>query len=306
MRSRRFVTGTSSERQPRPREPRLAAASLLLFGLIIGLVVGLYYAWVVEPVSYIAAGPFRLSDEFKEEYILLISQSYAEDDDWERAERRLMGLDDPEIADTVSSQLEQYLRDGRPAQVLNDLAIVAKRLGSRSQVVSLFVPLEEEAATTVPTQMLILPTSTLLPTPTNTRRATRSAPPPPTPTDEPTPTPVAVFKLLKQERICRRNTPIPLIGVVVYDTFLEPIQGVEVLVHWAEGSDHFYTGYHPEYGLGYGDFAMEPESVYTIELAIGSTLVEGLEIESCGEEVGGFAGGWRLTYQISDVQPESS
>jgi hypothetical protein len=301
VRSRRFVTGTSSERQPRPREPRLAAASLLLFGLIVGLVAGLYYTWVVQPVSYVASAPSRLSDEFKEEYILLVSQSYAEDADWERAESRLVSLDDPEIADTVSSQLEQYLREGRPAQLLNDLAVIAKSLGSRSQVVSLFVPLEEG-----PTQMPIIPTSTLLPTPTETRGATRSTPPTPTPTDEPTPTPVAVFKLLKKERICRRNTPIPLIEVVVYDAFLEHIQGVEVFVRWAAGSDHFYTGYHPDYGLGYGDFAMEPESIYSVELAVGSALVEGLEIESCGEEVGGFAGGWRLTFQITEEQPESS
>lgn len=283
----------------------MAVASLLLLGLIIGFVIALYFAWVVEPVNYVAAGPYRLSDEYKTEYLLLISQSYAADNNWDRALIRLEGLKDPDIADTVSLQLEQQLREGKPAQVLNNLAIVAEKLGSRSQAVALFVPLDDDSAAPTPAQAQIPPSSTLLPTPTRTTPATFAATPSATPTDEPTPTPASVFKLLKQERICRRNRPIPLIEVVVYDAFLDPIQGVEVLVHWDAGSDHFFTGYHPDLGAGYGDFAMEPETTYSVEVAIGSTLADGLQIENCGDELGGFAGGWRLTYQIADALEDS-
>jgi hypothetical protein len=96
-----------------------------------------------------------------------------------------------------------------------------------------------------------------------------------------------------------------LIEVVVYDAFLEPIPGIEILVSWEGGSDHFFTGYHPENGQGYGDFTMEPEFFYRVELADGSTAVDGLQIEDCGAEIGGFAGGWRLTYQNTDVQQGS-
>ncbi|MGB3715656.1 MAG: hypothetical protein WA996_14585 [Candidatus Promineifilaceae bacterium] len=306
MKSRRFVTGTSSERQPRPREPMLGAASLVLFGLIFGLVVGLYYAWLVEPVSYVAAGPSRLSDEYKDEYILLISQSYAADGDWEKARRRLENLDDPDVASTVALQLERYLRNGEPAQILNKLAIVAEKLGSRSSAVALFVPMQGEPVLTSQSQGRVSPTSTLLPTPTYTSRATRSAASSPTPTAKPSSTPVPVYRLLKQERVCRRNSPIPLIEVVLYDAFLEPIPGIEILVYWEGGSDHFFTGYHPENGLGYGDFTMEPELGYRVELADGSTAVDELQIENCGAEIGGLAGGWRLTYQNTDVQQGSS
>jgi hypothetical protein len=306
VRSRRFVTGTSSERQPRSTEPLLGAASLVLFGLIVGLVIALYYAWLVEPVSYVAAGPSRLSDEYKEEYILLVSQSYAADNDWEKARRRLDNLDDPDVANTVALQLEQSLRNGEPAQILNKLAIVAEKLGSRSSAVALFVPMQDEPILTRQSQGQVLPTTTLLPTPTNTSRATRSAASSPTPTEKPSLTPVPVFRLLKKERICRRNTPIPLIEVVVYDAFLEPIPGIEVLVTWEGQTDHFFTGYHPGNGLGYGDFTMEPELGYRIELSDGSTPVDELQIENCGAEIGGLAGGWRLTYQNTDVQQGSS
>jgi hypothetical protein len=306
VRSRRFVTGTSPERQPRPREPLLGVASLVLFGLIIGLVAGLYYAWLVEPVSYIAAGPSRLSDEYKDEYILLISQTFAADGDWEAARGRLEALDDPNVANMVALQLERYLRDGQPAHTLNQLATVAEKLGSRSSAVALFIPIEGGPVLTSPPEVLVPLTTTLLPTPTNTIRATRSAAPSPTSTERPSATPVPVFRLLKQERICRQNTPVPLIGVVVYDAFLEPIPGIEVLVSWEGGSDHFFTGYHLENGPGYGDFTMEPELLYNIELAEGSIPANGLQIENCGDELGGFAGGWRLTYQITDVQQGSS
>jgi len=302
MRSRRFVTGTSSERQPRPRDPRLGAASLLLLGLIIGLVASLYYAWMVEPVTYVAAGPARLSDENQGEYILMVSQSYAVDGDWERAKERLDLLDDPDIVDTVSSQLEQYLRNGEPADNLNSLATIAGKLGARSPVVSLFVPVEVDPTILTPSEVNVSPTLTLLPTATSTSRATRSADAPPSPTNEPSPTPVPVYRLLKQERICRRNTPIPLIEVAVYDAFLDPIQGMEIIVKWDERSDHFFTGYHPGSGEGYGDFTMDPETVYSVELAAGSIRVGGLQIENCGTELGGLAGGWRLTYQNTETQ----
>jgi hypothetical protein len=280
----------------------LGAASLLLFGLIIGLAAGLYYAWMVEPVTYVAAGPARLSEENQGEYILMVSQSYAVDGDWERAKERLDLLGDPNIADTVSSQLEQYLRDGRPADNLNMLATIAGKLGARSPVVSLFVPEDVDPAILTPREVGVSPTMTLLPTATSTSRATRSATASPTPTDEPSTTPVPVYRLLKQEKICRRNTPIPLIEVAVYDAFLDPIQGMEVIVKWDEGSDHFFTGYHPGIGEGFGDFTMDPETVYSVELAAGSIPVGGFQIENCGTELGGLAGGWRLTYQSTEIQ----
>jgi hypothetical protein len=265
----------------------------------------LYYAWILEPVSYNAAGPGRLSDEYKEEYILLVSQSYATDGDWEKAQRRLDALDDPDITSTVTNQLEQYLRDGKPAHIMQQLAVVAGRLGSRSPAVAVFVPVSVEQVTMTPARRSVLPTTTLLPTPTNTPRLTIVSDPSPETTEKPSPTPIPVYRLLKQERICRRNVPLPLIEVIVFDAFLEPIPGVEVAVQWDGGSDHFFTGYHPEKGPGYGDFTMEPEVSYAVELAEGSTLARGLEIEACGAELGGLAGGWRLTFQNSDVGQET-
>ena len=303
MRSRRFVTTQSSERQPRLQEPKVAAASLLLLGLILGLIASLYYAWIVEPVAYTAAGPHRLADRYVEEYIQLVSQSYAVDQDWLRAAERLEELNDPALTETVTAQLEKYLRQGKTAGDLRSLALVAQRLGSQSPAISLFVPEQEVESPAASVSPAVIPTSTLIPTPSKNTEPTQEVEPTPTSTDIPQPTPVSAFRLLKQEKICRRNAPIPLIEVVLYDAFLEPIQGIEILVKWEDGEDHFFTGYHPEQGLGYGDFSMVPEVSYMVEVGIGSTIVEGLQVEECGQELGGFAGGWRLTFQVTGVSP---
>lgn len=300
MRSRRFITGTSAGREPRPREPRISPASLILLGLILGLVVGLSYTWLLEPVSYSSASPARLSEEFKEEYIFLISESYAIDNNWERTHQRLEALDDPDIAGTVSTQLENYLRSGKPAQIMRNLAVLAERLGAQGPAVAVFVPLDVEPERPTQTPRTTSPTPTLLPTNTATPRLTRTATPAAN-TEKPSPTPVPVYRLLKQEQLCRRNVPIPLIEVVVYDAILEPTPGVEIVVAWDGGLGSFFTGYHSEKGPGFGDFVMSPEVVYTVELADGSVPVTDLRIENCGTEQGGLAGGWRLTFQNSDV-----
>ena len=68
-------------------------------------------------------------------------------------------------------------------------------------------------------------------------------------------------------------------------------------MRWETGADNFFTGYHPEKDLGYGDFAMEVGVSYSVLLADGSPVVSGLQVENCGEEQGGLPGGWRLSNQ---------
>ena len=48
---------------------RVSVTSLLLLGLVLGLIGGLYYAWIVEPVVFVNAGPARFSSEYQAEYI---------------------------------------------------------------------------------------------------------------------------------------------------------------------------------------------------------------------------------------------
>ena len=92
-------------RRPLPFWRRLSATGWLLLSLVIGLGGGLYYAWVVDPVVFTDASPARFSERYREEYIILVSQIYAVNQNWPLAEQRLAALEDPAIAETVNNLL---------------------------------------------------------------------------------------------------------------------------------------------------------------------------------------------------------
>ncbi len=304
MRSSRYRPSPHSP-QPRRFSPRLGAASLVLVGLIIGLLGALYYAWIEQPVVYVAASPARLNEEFMSEYILLVSQGYAATGDWEKAQQRLAALDDPELANTVALQLDSNLRTGKSAAVMGNLAILARRLGVNNTAVAFFDPQTVGTITPSPTAQSATSTSTLIPSPTATQQPTRTSLPTKTPTSRPSPTVVPIFRLLRQEQVCEPREPAPRIEVVVLDAFLEPAPGVEAIIAGEGVNDHLITGFKPELGLGYGDFDMEPGVSYSVVLAGGSPTVSGLRVETCVEAEGGLAGGWRLTFQNTDVPQET-
>jgi hypothetical protein len=277
---------------------RIPPTSLFLFGLLAGLVVALYYAWIVSPVVYVDAGPARLSDGFKAEYIFLVSQSYALDEDWPRALARLEALGDAHLSETVAVQLEGYLRRGAPAETVRNLAIVAEKLGVRRPSVAIFAPTPAALTTaTLTPDTAVVPT--LLPTPTLTRLPTETPAPTvtPLPTLTLTPTPPPVYRLLSQQRVCQRDAPAPRIEVYTVDQLLEPLPGAAVLVSWDNGADRFYTGFKPDVDPGYGDFTMLPDISYSVTLLEGSPTISGLRSETCPQNQGGWAGGWRLTFQ---------
>ena len=293
------------ERWHRSLGPRISAASLVLIGLAIGFAASLYFAWIVEPVSYTEASPARMSDHYRAEYILLVSQAFEAGGDWQIAQERLEALADDRIPQTVGDQLAEYLRQGESAERMRSLALLARQLGVDSAAVDVFVPRDPErlaesapAATAVVTPLAQpagnqpppAPVSTVQPSPTPTATAT------------PSPTPVPVYRLLSREPACHPDVPVQRLEVIAVDSSLEPLPAAEIIVIWEEGNDHFFTGFQPEQGPGYGDFEMEPGVDYTVMMAEGSQLVTGLSIVLCEEELGGLPGGWRLTFQNTDVQ----
>lgn len=284
---------------------RISSASLILLGLILGLGGGLYYAWVAAPIVYVDASPARFSDNHRAEYIFLVSQSYAMNGDWAQAQRRLAALDDPALIQTVTAQLERYVREQRPPDFIHNLATLARQLGVNTPAVALFAPTPLPGGPPTPTASptAILPTSTPSPTPSPTWTPRPTATAVPTRALEPTAQPT--YRLLNQQRICEEDTPNPRIEVLTLDALLDPLPGVEVRVEWDGGSDRFYTGFKPALGEGLGDFTMEPDVSYSVRLAEGSPEISGLRLESCPD---GLDGGWRLTFQnlIFEVDtPES-
>jgi hypothetical protein len=287
-RRRQLPYGSSND--GRPFWQRISTPGWLFIGLVLGLLFGLYYAWVLDPIVLTDSGPSRLSPASKAEYIFLVSQSYAVDGNWDLAQERLTALEDPNLSQSVNDLLETYVRDLDSPNALRNMANLAQQLGAEGGAVAIFAPTPVLVATPTLAQQT-LPTLAPTPTPFATavpvETATASATPPPTRDVE------LVYTLLNQERQCAADGS-PQREIITQDAFDNELGGVEVQVVWANGRDRFYTGFKPTEGAGYADFSMEPDTSYTVFLAEGSSEISGLRVESCPD---GSDGGWLLIFQ---------
>jgi hypothetical protein len=253
----------------------------LALGVLIGLAAGLYYSWVVNPVEYVDSSPASLRQDFKEDYLALIAAGYAHTGDLQHTRARLSSLKLEDPASALSRLAQSRLAEGQPEAEVLALAQLAAVLGQRP------VPnaaTDRVASTATPSA----PSSSPTPSPTATR----------TPTPRPTATPGAPFRLTDQEQVCDLRQGESQIQVRALDASGEGIAGVELLVIWDAGQDHFFTGLKPELGAGYADFAMQPGVTYTLQLRDGDRPITGLSAPDCADDSGvSYAGSWLLTFQ---------
>jgi hypothetical protein len=76
-----------------------------LIGLAIGLILGLGYAWRIQPVAYYDTAPDSLRQDYRADYVLMTAQSYQADDDLRLALVRLAALGPQLPADTVAEAI---------------------------------------------------------------------------------------------------------------------------------------------------------------------------------------------------------
>lgn len=327
----------------------------LLTGLVIGVVLGLLYAWFLRPVEYTNSSPAVLSSAYKDKYRALIAAAYMANGDLVRAKARLSLLGDADIYTILAQQAQRALADGSSPQEARALGMLSVALGqgegpgqnpasfgsaqpARTMTVatqrtpspsaliglavaatsaagntpdgseSITVTMEaslEPAITATPTVTLqdtITPTlqPTQAPSATPTLTPTRTATFAPLPTRTMTPTPSAPFVLDNREAICDQTLGEPQIQVRTFDDQGQPVPGVEIIITWEGGEEHFYTGLKPDLGLGYADFTMTPDVSYNLRLAEGGQPITDLTAPECALSSGErYWGAWRLTF----VQP---
>jgi hypothetical protein len=249
----------------------------IIFGVFLGLSLGLYYAWDVNPVEYMETAPAALQDEYKADYYNLIALAYASTGNIEQAQSRLAQIPDANHAGTLGQLAQTRLAAGRPENEVRALAMLAAALGERPAASSSTSTPENEN------------------TATPTRTATITRPPR---TNTPTATPGAPFEIVDKELVCDEDLTPPIIQIEVVDSAGDPVAGVEILVVWDEGEDHFFTGLKPELGVGYADFTMQVGVSYTLQLADSDIPITGLSTEECtGEDDEIYPGSWLLTFQ---------
>ncbi len=309
----------------------------LLTGIALGIAIGLVYAWLIRPVVYVDTSPATLRDDFKDQYRALIASAYMADGDLNRAKARLALLKDPDIARSLTIQAQRALAENQSPAEAQALGLLAVSFSQGSTAftpsVSTAAPGLPEPTNTAtdtpgPTQTPpVAPTETLAATPspafvpnstgvvsptlqaspTPQASPTRGPSPTPTrtplatftprPTNTPTPTPGAPFVLKDKQPICDINLIQPVIMVEARNASNQPVPGVEVVVNWQDGEDHFYTGLKPEMGQGYGDYDITNGVTYTVHLGDGGQPVGGLSANDCKTASGQhYWGSWRLVF----------
>jgi hypothetical protein len=147
-------------------------------------------------------------------------------------------------------------------------------------------------ATDVPAPVISTPTlgETAIPLPTSFDTVA------PRPTHLSTSTPGAPFELANQSPFCEPNQP-GLLQVSVQDSNGKPVAGVELVITWLGGEEHFFTGLKPELGNGYADFAMTSNVEYALSTNNGPR-VTGLVSSACTAPDGSsYPGGIRLEFK---------
>lgn len=131
----------------------------LVTGLILGLVLGLAYTWLVNPVIYRNTAPANLDETSKDIYRSLIAQVYAQTGNLERAVHRLELLEDEQVVLVLGSQAQRALAADHQEEA-HALALLASHLQStqiNSQNSDGSQPLQPTPSATinrVPTQTL--------------------------------------------------------------------------------------------------------------------------------------------------------
>ncbi len=279
----------------------------VLLALLIGIGLGLAYAWVISPLQIVDAEPVALRPDFKDQYRSAIAAAYAATGDLTRAQARLSLLKDADPIEALNAQAQRMLANSESFEEADQVAALASALDQNgiSQPAATQTSIVEIVNTTVtsPTSTFPPPPSeppiqlTETPQPVETQPVTQGASTP-RPTRTPVPTFGSPFALTGQESVCDPNLPDGLLQVLVLNSSRRQMPGVEILITWEGGAENFFTGLKPELGNGYADYLMTPDITYTVQLRLGSDIASGLTTPTCQTPDGAtFFGGIKLTFQ---------
>jgi hypothetical protein len=272
--------------------------------------LGLGYTWVLFPHRVMDAQPSALRADFKDQYRSVVAASYAATGNLPRAQARLSILGDTNPIDSLNAQAQRMLASAQSFERADLVAALASTLNKDTSGAIISTATLESISnagnTLTPTSPSATDIAALLsetPPLIETQTIVPEAQPTllestPRPTHTPTPVPGKPFTLTGQETICDSNRPDGLLQVVVLNRSRRQLAGVEIVITWDGGKEQFFTGLKPELGNGYADYAMMPDTTYTVQLARGSDVALGIATPTCQSQAGEtFPGGIKLTFQ---------
>ncbi len=270
----------------------------LLTGAVLGIVLGLLIGWLIAPVQYVDTSPSTLRSDFKDQYRYMIAAAYSATGNLERARARLALVGDADPVKALGDQAQRMLASNTSQDVVGALADLSQALQSNSGSI-VATPSPQPAHTSSETTSG-LATSTPAPNPSDnpapldtpatginsTLENTSTSPPAPIstatprPTHTPTSTPGSPFVLVNRSTFCEPTQP-GLAQILLQDSSGQPAAGVELVITWLGGEEHFFTGLKPELGNGYADFVMSANVEYALSMSNGGTRVAGLIAPEC-------------------------
>ena len=111
----------------------------LVAGVAVGLSAGLFLGWVILPVEYYDVDPANLRQEYKDDYIVMVSAAYALNGDFALAQSRLAKLGDPNSGARVAQLADAYVVHGGDSGTTQALCQLAANLGTGSDVTNLYL-----------------------------------------------------------------------------------------------------------------------------------------------------------------------
>jgi hypothetical protein len=264
----------------------------ILTGLILGLILGMVYAWMISPVEEVDTHPHLLREDYKDIYRALIARAYQANNNLPRAEARLDLIDDDDPALALAAQAQRYLAEGGEVELAKVLANLSSAL--QTAAITVATPPPQNTGPQIQNNG----TDQVSPTPEDNAEDQNT----PTPSEEVSPDPTITptesppFVLQDSSPICDPTLGEPLIQVIATNSNGEGVPGVALEISLGPDQEQtFYTGLKPEIGLGYADFLAEPGLTYTLEVPESGLVIEDIEVPPCvTESEDSYWGSWEV------------
>jgi hypothetical protein len=272
-------------------------------GAVVGLLLGLVYAWVIDPVEFYNTTPALLRSDYRHEWVRLAAWGYLADGDLERALARLEAVPQEDAQAALAALIETYAAQGRPAATMRTLSDLAQRLDvdTPAMLVYLATPSPQPVeGSTVPPPVTPSPSPVIvLSTPTTT----------PTPFLSPIPV-SSPHRVVSQTLVCEGAQPQLRVLVRAAPAEdgeeddgaaaeAEPMAGVVLWLTWPGGADRAVTGLRPQIDPGYADFTLEAGLPYA--LSIGepdAPVLSNLLVQRCPTEDEPRPGSWQVVVEV--------
>lgn len=263
----------------------------LIIGVTLGIAAGLVYTWEIDPVVERNTAPWQLGNAAREDYVVAVALSYANNQDLALAFNRLRAVSPRQnVWELVAEVACRRVKTGKTVtnsdiRVIRALEQLYAPQGASGCADGLYpTPAPMTFATIAPT---LTPTATLTPPPSKT--PTLPAPTPtPSGSTQPTSTPVSGgYVLARLQSFCDPSLN-GVIEIRVYDKQGVGVPGVPVTVTWGgDEANTFFTGLKPEREDGYADFAMVPGRTYSVSIPNLVSSVPAVEAVPCEADIEG-------------------